>query len=63
MNFKALPVYKQDACVSSAKAMPNRVLFWATAETTIDFVRPDLFHHTEDTESHSPISPTAVSQD
>lgn len=62
MNFKAMPVYKQDAFTGSARAMPNRVIFWATAETTIDFVRPDLLHYQEDEESHQPGSITAVNQ-
>jgi len=63
MNFKAMPVYKQDAFVGSARAVPNRILFWATAETTIDFIRPDLLPYDEDEESHRPGSITAVSQD
>jgi len=63
MNFKAMPVYKQDVFVSSARAMPNRILFWATAETTIDFIRPDLLPYQGDAESHRPLSITAVSQD
>jgi hypothetical protein len=63
MNFKAMPVYKQDVFVSSARAMPNRILFWATAETTIDFIRPDLLPYEGDEGSHRPLSITAVSQD
>lgn len=63
MNFKAMPVYKQDAFVGSARAMPNRVLFWATAETTMDFIRPDLLPYGEDEESHRPVHTTAASQD
>ena len=63
MNFKAMPVYKQDAFIGSARAMPNRILFWATAETTIDFIRPDLLPHGADDENHQPLSTTAMSQD
>lgn len=63
MNSNAMPIYKQSAFASSDRAMPNRILFWETAETTIDFVRPGMLRYEEGEEIYRPGSTMAVSQD